>query len=178
MTRYLSTIEGRNFALTSVIAEVANAYYELLALDNQMEIVKQNIALQKNALDIIKIQKEAARATELAVQKFQAESLKSQSLEFDILQKITETENRINFILGRYPQEITRDKDAFSGLLPPVVSAGIPPQLLANRPDIKQAELELAAARLDVKVACIATLLSGRESCRTVDQPQCNQSRI
>lgn len=153
VTRYLSTIEGRNFALTNLIAEVANSYYELLALDNQLEIVKQNIELQKNALEVIKIQKEAARATELAVQKFQAEVLKSQSLEFEILQKTKETENRINFLLGRFPQEIKRDKNNFLDLVPATVSSGIPSQLLANRPDIKQSELELAAAKLDVKVA-------------------------
>lgn len=153
VTRYLSTVEGKNFVLTNLIAEVANSYYELLSLDKQFEIVKQNIELQKNALEIVKVQKEATRATELAVQKFQAEVLKSQSLEFDILQNIKEAENKINFLLGRYPQEIIRDKNAFSGSLPLTISAGIPSQLLANRPDIKQAELELTAAKLDVKVA-------------------------
>lgn len=153
ITRYLATVEGKNFVLTNLIAEIANSYYELVALDNQLAIVKQNIELQKNALEIIKVQKEAARATELAVQKFQAEVLKSQSLEFDILQQIKETENRINFLLGRYPQPITRDQSNFLDLLPATVSSGIPSQLLANRPDIKQAELELAAAKLDVKIA-------------------------
>jgi len=153
ITRYLSSVEGKNFVLTNLIAEVANSYYELLALDNQLAIVKQNIDLQKNALDIIKVQKEAARVTELAVQKFQAEVLKSQSLEFEILQSIKETENKINFLLGRYPQTITRSTSNLLDLLPATVSSGIPSQLLANRPDIKQAELELTAAKLDVKVA-------------------------
>jgi outer membrane protein, multidrug efflux system len=152
VTRYLSTVEGRNLVLTNLIAEVANSYYELLALDNQLAIVKQNIELQNNALDIIKVQKEAARATELAVQKFEAEVLNSKSMEFDIRQNIKETENKINFLLARYPQEITRDTSSFSGALP-AVSAGVPAQLLANRPDIKQAELDLMAAKLDVKVA-------------------------
>lgn len=153
VTRYLSTIEGKNFVLTNLVAEVANSYYELLALDNQLEIVRQSIELQKNAMEIVKIQKEAAKTTELAVQKFQAEVLKSQSLEFDILQNIKETENRINFLLARFPQDIPRSKSSFLTLAPAAVSAGIPSQLLANRPDIKQAELELAAARLDVRVA-------------------------
>lgn len=153
VTRYLSTIEGRNFVLTNLIAEIANSYYELLALDNQLAIVQQNIGLQKNALEIIKVQKEAARATELAVQKFEAEVLNSQSLEFDIAQKIKETENRINYLLGRFPQEIPRDKSDFTSLMPAMVSTGIPSQLLANRPDIRKAELELSAAKLDVKVA-------------------------
>ncbi|MBO9571077.1 MAG: TolC family protein, partial [Chitinophagaceae bacterium] len=153
VTRYFSTIEGRNFVLTNLIAEIANSYYELVSLDNQFEIVKQYIELQQNALEIVKVQKEAARATELAVKKFEAEVLKSQSMEFDIQQRIKETENRINFLLGRYPQPIPRDKSNFFALIPAVVNSGIPSQLLANRPDIKQAELELAAAKLDVKVA-------------------------
>lgn len=153
VSRYLSTVEGKNFVITNLIAEVADSYYELLALDNQLEIVKQNIALQSNALEIVKIQKEAARATELAVQKFQAEVLASKSMEFDILQNIKETENKINFLLGQYPQEIKRDKSNFANLMPSVIHSGIPSQLLANRPDIKQAELELEATKLDVKVA-------------------------
>lgn len=153
ITRYLSTVEGKNFVLTNLISEVATSYYELLALDNQLEIVQQNIALQKNALDIVKIQKEAARTTELAVQKFDAEVLGSQSLEFDIRQQIVETENRINFLLARYPQPITRSKTNFLDLMPPIIHSGIPSQLLANRADIRQAELDLAAAKLDVKVA-------------------------
>lgn len=153
ISRYLSTIEGRNFVITNLISEIAELYYELLATDSQLEIVRKNIKLQNNALEIVKVQKEAARATELAVQKFQAEVLGSQNREFEILQRIKETENRINFLLGRYPQEIKRNNIEFLNLLPAQVNAGIPSQLLANRPDIKQAELELAAAKLDVQVA-------------------------
>lgn len=153
VNRYLATVEGKNFVITNLIAEVADSYYELLALDSQLDIVKQTIALQSNALEIVKIQKQAARATELAVQKFQAEVLTSKSLEFEILQKIKETENRINFLLARYPEEIKRDKTNFTDLVPATVNSGIPSQLLSNRPDIKQAELELVAAKLDVKVA-------------------------
>ena len=153
ISRYLSTIEGKNFVITNLIAEVANSYYELLALDNQLQIIRQTIVLQNNALDIVKVQKEAARATELGVQKFQAEVLASQSMEYETLQKIKETENKINFLLGRYPQEIKRSTSDFLGLPAALVNAGIPSQLLANRPDVKQAELELAAAKLDVKVA-------------------------
>ncbi len=153
VSRYLSTIEGKNFVLTNLIAEVTDSYYELLSLDSQLDIVRQNIKLQENALEVVKIQKEGARATELAVQKFQAEVFASKSLEFETLQRIKESENRINFLLGRYPQEIKRDGSNFLSLEPAVVHAGIPSQILANRPDIKQAEMELTAAKLDVKVA-------------------------
>lgn len=153
VTRYLSTVEGRNFAITNLIAEVANSYYELQALDNQLDIVNRNIEIQNNALEIVRLQKNAARATELAVRKFEAEVLNTQSLQYGIHQQITETENRINFLLGRYPQHIQRNSAAFATSIPPAIRAGIPSQLLANRPDIQQAELDLAAARLDVKVA-------------------------
>lgn len=152
-TRYLSTIEGRNFIITNLIAEIANSYYELLALDNQLDIVKKNIDIQSNALDIVKLQKEATRVTELAVRKFEAEVLKTKSLQYDIQQRITETENRINFLLGRFPQPIPRSTQPLDSIMPNTVHAGMPSQLLANRPDIKQAELDLAAAKLDVQVA-------------------------
>lgn len=153
LNRYLSTVEGKNFVVTNLVAEVANSYYELLAQDNQLDIVKKTIALQSNALELMKIQKQASRVTELAVRKFQAEVLSSKSLEFDIEQNITETKNKINFLLGRYPQEIPRVKESFTDLVPVLIQAGIPSQLLGNRPDIRQAEFDLAAAKLDVKVA-------------------------
>uniref|UniRef100_UPI0040472EF3 TolC family protein n=2 Tax=Roseivirga sp. TaxID=1964215 RepID=UPI0040472EF3 len=153
LTRYLASIEGKNFMVTNLIAEVANSYYELLALDNQLDIVNQNIQIQTNALEIVKVQKEAARTTELAVRKFEAEVFKTKSLQFDIQQMIIETENRINFLVGRYPQPIIRSSQAFSYLAPNNVQAGIPSQLLINRPDIREAEMTLAAANLDIQVA-------------------------
>ncbi|RBQ11367.1 TolC family protein [Pedobacter miscanthi] len=153
VNHYLSTVEGKNFVITNLIAEIANSYYELLASDSQLETVKKTIELQSNALELMKIQKQATRVNELAVRKFEAEVLSSKSLEFDIQQDITETENKINFLVGRFPQPIIRDKSSFTDLVPATVQAGLPSQLLANRPDIKQAEYELAAAKLDVKVA-------------------------
>ena len=153
VSRYLASVEGRNFMVTNLVAEIANSYYELLALDNQLDIVKQNISIQTNALKIVKLQKIATRVTELAVRRFEAQVLNTQSLQYDIQQSITETENRLNFLVGRYPQPIERNTKTFSELIPTAVQAGVPAQLLANRPDIKQAELELAAAKLDVKSA-------------------------
>jgi outer membrane protein, multidrug efflux system len=151
--RYLASVEGKNFMVTNLIAEVADAYYELLALDNQLAILKQNIDIQSNALKIVRLQKEATRVTELPVRRFEAQVLHTQKLQYDIQQKITETENRINFLVGRFPQPIQRNSQHFERLMPQTIHTGIPSQLLANRPDIKQAELELAAAKLDVQVA-------------------------
>ncbi|RYY61317.1 MAG: TolC family protein [Chitinophagaceae bacterium] len=153
VTRYLSTMEGKNFVTTNLVAEVANSYFELVALDHQLAIVKKNIGIQQNALDIVKIQKDAARATELGVKKFEAEVLRTRSLEFDIHQQITVTENKINFLLARFPQAVARDTTEFMTQLPAIVQAGVPSQLLENRADVRQAELDLEAAKLDVKVA-------------------------
>ncbi|MFD2966930.1 TolC family protein [Sphingobacterium bambusae] len=153
ISRYLSTVEGKNFVLSNLIGEIANSYYELIALDSQLDVVRQSIQLQKNALAVVKMQKEASRVTELAVQKFQAEVLKSQSLEFDILQQIREAENKISFLIGGYPKQIARDPSNLLAIQTNVIHAGMPSALLANRPDIKQAELELAASKMDVKVA-------------------------
>ncbi|MDP9961961.1 TolC family protein [Chryseobacterium lathyri] len=153
VAHYLSTVEGKNFVLSNLIEEVADNYYELLALDNQLEIIQQYIKLQEKALEISKIQKEAAAATELAVKKFEAELAKSKAAEYTIRQNITEKENQINALLGRYPQPIVRTKESFMSTMPQTVYTGIPSQLLANRPDIKQAELELKASKLDVQAA-------------------------
>ncbi|SEG61868.1 TolC family protein [Sphingobacterium lactis] len=153
VNRYLATVEGKNFVLSSLIAEVANSYYELLALDNQLAIIQQNIILQDKALEVVRAQKEATRVTELAVKKFEAEVAKTKGMEFSTRQQIKETENRINFLLGRYPQEIVRNTTGFMDLVPASVKTGIPSQLLENRPDILQAEHELTAAKLDVQVA-------------------------
>ncbi|CAA7386713.1 TolC family protein [Chryseobacterium fistulae] len=153
IAHYLSTVEGKNFVLSNLIEEVADNYYELLALDNQLDIIQQYIKLQQKALEISKIQKEAAAATELAVKKFEAELSKSKATEYTIRQDITEKENQINALLGRYPQPIVRTKENFMSTIPQTVYTGIPSQLLGNRPDIKQAELELKSSKLDVEAA-------------------------
>ncbi len=153
VAHYLSTVEGKNFVLSNLIEEVADNYYDLLALDNQLDIIQQYIKLQQKALEISKIQKEAAAATELAVKKFEAELAKSKATEYTIRQEITEKENEINALCGRYPQPIIRTKENFMTTMPQTVYTGIPSQLLANRPDIKQAELELKSSKLDVEAA-------------------------
>jgi outer membrane protein TolC len=117
-------------------------------LDNQLDIIQQYIKLQQKALEISKIQKEAAAATELAVKKFEAELAKSKASEYTIRQEITEKENEINALCGRFPQPIVRTKEDFMSTIPQTVYTGIPSQLLANRPDIKQAELELKSSNL------------------------------
>ncbi|WP_055447364.1 TolC family protein [Lacinutrix mariniflava] len=150
---YLASVEGKNFMVTQLVTEIASSYYELMALDNQLGIIEQNLEIQQQALKMVKLQKEAARATLLAVRRFEADVYKNQSNKFLIQQKIVETENLINFLVGRYPQTITRSSNNFITTTVDVMSSGVPAQLLANRPDIRQAEYELSASKLNVSVA-------------------------
>ena len=153
VTNYLASVEGKNFLITNLVGEIANSYYELMALDNELDIIKKNIVILNNALSIIKQEKDAAKVTELAVRRFEAEVYKTQSLQYDIQQKITIAENKINFLVGRFPQHIQRNSQSFNELIPHKVYTGTPAQLLQNRPDIRQAELKLEAAKLDITVA-------------------------
>jgi outer membrane protein TolC len=70
-----------------------------------------------------------------------------------IKQQIVETENKLNFLLGRFPQPILRNPKIFPDMNLLQVQSGIPSQLLRNRPDIKEAELQLMATRLEIKSA-------------------------
>lgn len=151
--RYLAEVEGRRFMQTELVAEIAEAYYELIALDQQLEILRDNLRLQQSALDAVRMQQQAARVTGLAVKKFEAELYKNQGLQYEILQRIKVAENRINFLVGRFPQPVERNTDRFGEGFLPEVAAGMPRDLLANRPDIRAAEQVLAARKLDVQVA-------------------------
>src|SRR5262249_44773304 len=151
--RYLAAIEKRNSFVTHLIAEIAENYYELMALDRRLETLNQTIELQEKSLEMAKIKKAQGRGTELAVQRFQAEVRKNQSEKLIVNQEIVEAENRINFRLNRLPQPVERVSAGFFDLTIHALSVGVPSQLLQNRPDIRQAEHELAAAGLDVLVA-------------------------
>lgn len=152
LTRYLATVEGSRYVMTGLVAEVTNSYYELTALDAKLAIVRQTIALQQNALTAVRAQREAAAVSELAVQQFTALLLNAQGLEYELLQQIREVENRINLLLGRYPQPVARASVLSPGT-PRTLAEGLPSQLLQNRPDIRQAEFVLQSAHFDVKAA-------------------------
>src|SRR5690606_16992797 len=104
--RFLSSYEGRHLVQTALIEEVATAYFDLLALDNELAILNKNIHLQKNALDIIKVQKTAGRADELGVQQFMAMVHHAQGKEQEVRQQISAAEAHLNFLLGRFQGEI------------------------------------------------------------------------
>ena len=151
--RYEATVQERNFLITEIVAEIARSYYDLVALDNQLEILDRNIELQKGALEVVKLKKEAAHDTELGVQRFRAEVLKNQGLKFALEQQRILVESQLNFLVGRFPQHVKRNPATFMAADPDVMATGLPSDLLENRPDVKAAQLRLEASKLDVKSA-------------------------
>jgi NodT family efflux transporter outer membrane factor (OMF) lipoprotein len=151
--RYLGTQEGRNFVVTRLIADIADNYYRLLALDNRLQILDSTIQIQQKSLETANFLKAAGQGTELGVQRFQAEVRRNQSEKYIVQQEIIEVENEINFAVGRFPQMVERQAIDYINLNMHALSVGLPSQLLQNRADIRQAERELAAAGLEVAVA-------------------------
>lgn len=151
--RYLASEAGQRAIKSQLVADVAENYYALLALDYKLLVMQQYIALQKNAVRIARIQKEADADTQLAVEKFEAELAKAQSDEYVLRQSIIETENNLNLLLGRLPQPIARAKSDFLQLPMPATAHALSTQLLLQRPDVVQAEHALEAAKWDVETA-------------------------
>ena len=151
--RYLASEAGQRAIKSQLVADVAENYYVLLALDYKLLVMQQYIALQKNAVRIARIQKEADADTQLAVEKFEAELAKAQADEYVLRQSIIETENNLNLLLGRLPQPIARAKSDFLQLPMPATAHALSTQLLLQRPDVVQAEHALEAAKWDVETA-------------------------
>ena len=151
--RYLASEAGQRAIKSQLVADIAENYYLLLALDYKLSVMQQYISLQKDAVRIAQIQKEADADTQLAVEKFEAELAKAQADEFLLRQSIVETENNLNLLLGRFPQTIQRTKVDFLQLPMPTTAHSLSTQLLLQRPDVIQAEHQLKAAKWDVETA-------------------------
>jgi outer membrane protein TolC len=124
-----------------------------MALDQRLVILDRIIAFQQRSLKTAQVNYNAGRDSDLPVRRFEAEISKNQSEKLIVRQDIVEVENRINRLLGRLPQPIERNSAGFFDTTINSLSLGVPAQLLQNRPDIRQAEHELVAAGLDVKIA-------------------------
>lgn len=153
LQRFLASRNGARLIKTALVAQIASLYYELLAYDNELSIIKKNIQLQETALGIVQLQKMGGRATELAVKQFTAQLLNTKSLVAGIQQKIIRAEAQINALAGRFPQPVQRGEPINSQILPKEVFIGVPSEILKNRPDIKQAAHTLKAADRDVYAA-------------------------
>jgi len=151
--RFLASVEGKNLVQTQIVAGIAEAYFNLQSLDAQIQILDEYIALQQNALDLVRVQKQAGAANELAVKQFENQLLDLRGNRFNLQQQIIENESVISFLAGRFPQPVARTSLFLSQNLPLVAQTGIAPALLENRPDIRAAALELAASKADLNAA-------------------------
>ena len=155
ISRYLATVEGTRLVTTALVAEVATAWFELQARDRAREVLAQTATRQAEALEFVRLQMQAGRANELAVQQFEAQLAETRAREVEAHQDVVALENQLNVLLGRFPRAIERPKaQSFEPMK--AASVGVPAELLRYRPDVRQAELEVAASRFDVKSAYAA----------------------
>lgn len=152
-SRFIASQYGKDLIVTNLIADVSSTYFELIALDQSMQILEENIALQQEALDIVKIQKEAGKANELAVEMLQAQLLGSKTIQAETRQKLVEAESRLNFLCGSFPKTILRDTAYYTKNTLATINTGVPSSLVKNRADIRQAETRLLAHNADVRSA-------------------------
>lgn len=135
----LQSEAGARAIQTSLVGSIANFYYTLLALDQQLLITQQTVSNWDTTVTTMRALKEAARVTEAAVVQSQAQRYAAEVTIPDLKQRIRETENSLSILLGNAPTAIIRgrleDQQPVN-----VLQTGIPAQLLANRPDVQQAE--------------------------------------
>ncbi|CAM3423368.1 TolC family protein [Empedobacter stercoris] len=149
---YLQTIEAHKAVKTQIVASIANAYYNLLALDEQKRILDKTLINREQSLETTKALKEAGSVTEVAVNQTEAQLYSVKSMLVDVENGIKLNENVMSILLGTNPQSINRTNLA-SQQVNQTLSVGVPAQLLENRPDIKAAEFGLMNAFENVNIA-------------------------
>jgi len=152
LAEYLSTIEAKKAVQTTLVNNVAQGYYNLLMLDEQLKIAQSNARLNDSTLRIIKLQYNSGQVTLLAVQQAEAQLLTAQSLVPQFEQNIKIQEDALSILAGRLPGDISRNATLDQFEVPATVSSGIPSSLLANRPDVKSAEYAIQEANANVNV--------------------------
>jgi multidrug efflux system outer membrane protein len=153
MERFLATQQGKDLLNAALVTHTATLYYELVMLDKEVSILNQNIKLQEKALEVVKIHKEVGRATELAVQQFDAQLSNTKASLYSIKQEIVATENKLLELTGSYTGAIKRGASIDTRSIQYLAQHGNPNQLLEYRPDIRMSYHELAASHADAKAA-------------------------
>ena len=133
----------RQAVQTQVISNIANMYYTLLMLDRQLEITQATAEVLKRNTETVQALSERSTYTSAALAQSKAAYAQVVASIPDIEQSIRETENALSTFLGEAPHAIKRGV-LEAQVLPTELSAGIPLQLLSNRPDVKAAEMALA----------------------------------
>lgn len=148
----LATKDYQLVVKTNLIANVANAYYTLLMLDKQLEIVNNMVGLTKETWDMMKMQKDFKGGKETSVQSAEANYYSVLAQAADLKRQIRETENSLSLLLGQRAQYIERGKIDDQNL-PVEFSTGVSLQMLNNRPDVHYAEMTLAQCFYNTQAA-------------------------
>lgn len=145
LAAYFRTDAAKRAIQTQLIADIVNNYYNLLALDRQLEITQETLKSRIAGVETMKTLKEGAVVNGAAVVQSEASRYATEVTIPDLKRTIRETENAINILLSRAPGPISRSKLADQSLSPDV-KIGVPTQLLENRPDVQGAEFAFRAA--------------------------------
>jgi multidrug efflux system outer membrane protein len=147
--RLLSSQEVIHGVTSFTVAQVATQYYELLGLDWEKKVLLENLELQRLALELMTIQKEAGRATQLAVDQFESQYLNTRNKLYRVEQEILENESSLMEMSGLFPDLVARDSiRTIDSVF--YVHIGRPSELLAQRPDIREAEFNVIASHGDL----------------------------
>ena len=139
---YLQSVSGHQAVKTQLISSIANTYYNLLALDAQLEVTKETIATRDRSVTTIKALKEAGQVTQVAVDQNIAQFNSAKALQVDIETAIFKTENTLSILLGKVPQHFERNTLTVQKI-DQEIQLGVPATLLSNRPDVMAAEYGL-----------------------------------
>ena len=153
---YLQSFEARKAIQTAVVATVAEDYYNLLMLDEQILIAERNYSLRDSTLNMIKLQYDSGEASSLAVQQSRSQVLEAKALLPTLEKEQAMLENKLRLLVGKLPGNIKRGAK-FTAL--DKTYAGVrdlPAHLVQNRPDVKIAEYELQAAHANAGTAMVA----------------------
>jgi len=141
----LQTQAGVRAVQTGIISAIANNYYLLLALDQQLRVTEQTVRNWDTTVNIMRELKRSARVTEAAVVQSEAQRYAAEVTIPDLKQNIRETENELSVLTGRAPGSIPRGN--LDAQRPPeILQTGVPAQLLSNRPDVQESEYAFRSA--------------------------------
>lgn len=143
---YLSTVEAQHALRTTIIAQVVQAYYELIALDNELSIVRQTLKAREEGVRIARLRFHGGLTTESPYQQAQLEVARTATMVPSLEQKIALKENEIAFLAGEFPHHVKRSSLLQEFNYTTMLPVGLSSDLMERRPDIRQAEQQLISA--------------------------------
>ena len=151
--RYFASQAGMRLLQTRLLSDAADLYFKLIALDKQAAIYDKNLTTQERALDIVSAQRSVGKATELAVQQFNAQNNNIHAQASELKLSIDQTEKALLTLLGEYGGKIDRSSDFLSGHLEVLNQKISVDSIIHKRPDVAEAYFELLASNADAKSA-------------------------